>query len=177
MAGLGLAVVGMVALVASTWTVNVSNAYSAGLAFAVMLGKGERGYKISTIVSGAIGIVLAAMGIMDHFTFFLTLLSAMIPALAGSMIDYWLVRKARPENFKPLDGVSIPGIVSFVVGAVVAMITGGTFAGTALAFLDIPFLLGPVNGIVVSMALYVLIYKTMKLPSFEGPIQIKTPQR
>ena len=57
MAGLGLAVVGMVALVASTWTVNVSNAYSAGLAFAVMLGKGERGYKDFTIVSGAIGIV------------------------------------------------------------------------------------------------------------------------
>ena len=110
------------------------------------------------------------MGIMDHFTFFLTLLSAMIPALAGSMIaDYWLVRKARPENFKPLDGVSIPGIVSFVVGAVVAMITGGTFAGTALAFLDIPFLLGPVNGIVVSMVLYVLIYKAMKLPSSTVP--------
>lgn len=178
MAGLGLAVIGMVALVASTWTVNVSNAYSAGLAFAVMLGKGERGYKASTIVSGAIGIALAAMGIMGHFTFFLTLLSAMIPALAGSMIaDYWLIRKARPENFKPLDGVSVLGIVSFIAGAAVAMVTGGTFAGTPLAFLDVPFLLGPVNGIVASMVLYVLIYKAMKLPAFEGPIQFKTPQR
>lgn len=178
MAGLGLAFVGLVALIMSTWSVNVSNAYSAGLAFAVMLGKGERGYKVCTAVAGAIGIVLAALGILDYFTFFLTLLSAMIPALAGSMIaDYWLVRKARPENFKPLDGVSVPGIVSFVVGAVVAMITGGTFAGTPLAFLDIPFLLGPVNGIVVSMVLYVLIYKAMKLPAFEGPIQIKTPQQ
>lgn len=173
MSGLGLAVIGMVALIASTWTVNVSNAYSAGLAFAVMVNKGERGYKISTIISGIVGIVLAAAGIMDYFTFFLTLLSAMIPALSGSMIaDYWFIRKARPENFKPLDGVSVPGVVSFVVGALIAMITGGTFVGTPLAFLDFPFFLGPVNGIVVSMVLYVLIYKAMKLPAFDGKIMV-----
>ena len=173
MSGLGLAVIGMIALIASTWTVNVSNAYSAGLAFAVMVNKGERGYKIYTIISGIVGIVLAAAGIMDYFTFFLTLLSAMIPALSGSMIaDYWFIRKARPENFKPLDGVSVPGVVSFVVGALVAMITGGTFVGTPLAFLDLPFFLGPVNGIVVSMVLYVLIYKAMKLPAFDGKIMV-----
>lgn len=178
MAGLGFALVGLVALIMSTWSVNVSNAYSAGLAFAVMLGKGERGYKACTAVAGCIGIALAAFGILDYFTFFLTLLSAMIPALAGSMIaDYWLIRKARPENFKPLDGVSVPGIVSFAAGAIVAMVTGGTFAGTMLDFLNVPFLLGPVNGIVVSMVLYVALYKAMGLPTFAGSIQVKTPRR
>ena len=40
----------------------------------------------------------------------------------------------------------------------------------ALAFLDHPFFLGPVNGIVVSIVLYVAVYKLMKLPSFDGPI-------
>lgn len=178
MAGLGLAVVGMAALVASTWTVNVSNAYSAGLAFAVMLGRGERGYKASTLVAGAIGILMAAAGIMDHFAFFLTLLSAMIPALAGTMIaDYWIIRKGRPENFKPLDGASLPGMASFVAGALAAMVTGGAFAGTVLAFLDMPLLLGPVNGIVISMVVYVALYKAMRLPSFSGPVQWKTPRR
>ena len=53
----------------------------------------------------------------------------------------------------------------------VAMLTGGTFASVpALAFLDHPFFLGPVNGIVVSIVLYVAVYKLMKLPSFDGPI-------
>lgn len=66
----------------------------------------------------------------------------------------------------------MPGLVSFIVGSIVALITGGTFASVpALAFLDHPFFLGPVNGIVVSInVLYVAVYKLMKLPSFDGPI-------
>lgn len=172
MASLGLSVVGLVALVLSTWSVNVGNAYSAGLSFAVLSGKGERSYKPATAIAGAVGIVLAALGIADYFSLFLTVLSAMIPALAGVMIaDYWFIRKARPENFKPLPGVSVPGLVSFLVGSAVAMVTGGTFADIpALAFLNVPFFLGPINSIVVAMVLYVVIYKAMKLPSFPGAI-------
>lgn len=179
MASLGLSVVGLVALVLSTWSVNVGNAYSGGLAFAVLAGTGERGYKVCTAVAGGIGIVLAAIGIADYFSLFLTVLSAMIPALAGSMIaDYWFVRKARPENFKPLDGISVPGLASFLIGAVVAMITGGTFDGIpGLEFLSVPFFLGPVNAIVVSMVLYVVIYKAMRLPAFPGRIVLSRAKR
>ncbi|WEV45911.1 cytosine permease [Bifidobacterium sp. ESL0690] len=174
MASMGLAGLALIALVMSTWSVNVSNAYSAGLAFAVIADKGDKGYKVSTTISGILGIILAVAGIMDYFQLFLTVLSAMIPALAGAMIaDYWLVRKARPENFKPLDGFSVPGLVSFIGGSIVALITGGTFASVpALSFLDHPFFLGPVNGIVVSILLYVLVYKAMKLPAFPGAIQL-----
>ncbi len=105
---------------------------------------------------------------MDYFTTFLTFLSAMVPALAGTMIaDYFFIRKGRPENFKPLrGGISAPGVVSFAVGAVFAMVTGGTFVGTPLEMFDFPLFIGPVNGIVVSMILYVIIYKAMKLPAF-----------
>lgn len=173
LSAMGLAVVSMVAVVASTWALNVGNAYTSALGFTVMAGKGQDGYKVATLIAGVLGIVLAVAGIMDYFTTFLTFLSAMVPALAGTMIaDYWFIRKARPENFKPLDGVSVPGLVSFVVGAVLAMITGGTFVGTPLEFLDLPFFLGPVNGIVVSMVLYVVIYKAMKLPEFPGKILV-----
>ena len=171
LSSMGLALISMIAIVASTWALNAGNAYTSGLAFTVMAGKGQDGYKVATAIAGVLGIVLADIGIMDYFTTFLTFLSAMVPALAGSMIaDYFFVRKGRAENFKPLDGVSVPGVVSFVVGAVLAMITGGTFAGTPLEFLDFPLFIGPINGIVVSMVLYVVIYKAMKLPSFDGPI-------
>ena len=39
MASFGLPAVGLIALVLSTWTVNASNVYSAGLGFSVMLGR------------------------------------------------------------------------------------------------------------------------------------------
>ena len=165
----------VVAIVASPWAVNVGNAYSAGLAFTAMAGKGEESYKLTTMIAGIVGLVAAAAGIMDYFTTFLTFLSAMVPALAGTMIaDYFFIRKGRPENFKPLEGISAPGVVSFVVGAVFAMVTGGTFVGTPLEMLDFPLFIGPVNGIVVSMILYVIVYKAMKLPAFDGSIVLFT---
>ena len=43
------------------------------------------------------------------------------------------------------------------------MVTGGTFVGTPFEMLDFPLFIGPVNGIVVSMILYVIIYKAMKV--------------
>lgn len=179
MASMGFAGVALVALVMSTWSVNVGNAYSAGLAFAVIADKGDKGYRVSTAIAGVLGIILAAAGIMDYFQMFLTVLSAMIPALAGTMIaDYWFVRKAKPENFKPLDGFSVPGLASFIAGSAVALVTGGTFSSVqALAFLDHPFLLGPVNGIVTSILLYVLVYRLMKLPSFDGGILLSRKER
>ena len=175
LSSMGLALISVVAIVASTWAVNVGNAYSAGLAFTAMAGKGEESYKLTTMIAGIVGLVAAAVGIMDYFTTFLTFLSAMVPALAGTMIaDYFFIRKGRPENFKPLEGISAPGVVSFSVGAVFAMVTGGTFVGTPLEMLDFPLFIGPVNGIVVSMILYVIIYKAMKLPAFDGSIVLFT---
>ena len=48
------------------------------------------------------------------------------------------------------------------MGALVACVTGGTFASfpglvEAVPFLNIPFFVGPVNGIVVSLVLYVIL--------------------
>lgn len=58
------------------------------------------------------------------------------------------------------------GLISFIIGALVACITGGTFANfpalvEAIPFLDIPFFVGPVNGILVSLVLYILLANLM----------------
>ena len=50
------------------------------------------------------------------------------------------------------------------MGAIFACITGGTFVSfpglvEALPFLNRPFFVGPVNGIVVSLVLYVILAK------------------
>ena len=79
----------------------------------------------------------------------------------GVMIaDYWLIDKGEIEKFEIRPGFYAPGIIAFVAGALIACMTGGTFAAIpALAFLDMPFFIGSINGIVVALVLYVILAK------------------
>ena len=79
----------------------------------------------------------------------------------GVMIaDYWLIDKGKIENFQIRQGFYAPGVIAFVVGALIACMTGGTFATIpALSFLDMPFFIGSINGIVVALVLYVILAK------------------
>ena len=166
---IGFPGLGVIALVLSTWTVNAGNVYSAGLGFAVMLGgangrarsTSSRGTLLPTAVSGIVGIALAVGGILDAFQSFLSVLSATGPALAGTFIaDYWLVRRGNPDNVRVQPGVSFPGILSLAVGLLVGCMTGGAFAGAPLlSVLDIPFFVGPVNGMICAVAVYLLAFR------------------
>ena len=159
---LGVPILGLIALVLATWTTNVTNAYSGGLALSNLLGFDESKFKITTGISGAIGTLLAAFGLLNAFQGFLSLMSALIPPLAGVIIAaYWITGRGKKENFSFKKGVSGAGLVSFLIGALVACITGGTFASfpglvEAMPFLNWPFFVGPVNGIIVSLVLYVV---------------------
>lgn len=165
LASLGVPLLGLVALVLATWTTNVTNAYSGGLALSNLLGFDESKFTITTGIAGAIGTLLAAIGLLDAFQGFLSLMSGLIPPLAGVIIaSYWIIGKGQKENFKIKSGFSAVGVISFLVGAVFACITGGTFANfpglvAAIPLLNVPFFVGPVNGIVVSLLLYVSLSK------------------
>lgn len=178
MNSIGLPAVGLISLVLSAWAVNAANVYSAGLGFTVMLGKGEGGSKMPTAISGIAGILLAVGGILGQFETFLTFLSACGPALAGALIaDYWLVRKGRPENVQVIEGVSAAGVTALLCGLLVGLVTGGTFALIpGLEFLDIPFFIGPVNGLVASMLAYVVAYRLQGRERFAGRIAFVTPK-
>ncbi len=164
---LGVPFLGLIALVLATWTTNVTNAYSGGLALSNLLGFDESKFKITTGIAGAIGTVLAAFGLLNAFQGFLSLMSALIPPLAGVIIAaYWIVGRGKKDNFARRGGFYAPGVISFVVGALVACITGGTFANfpalvAAAPWLNTPFFVGPVNGIVVSLLLYVVLEPLM----------------
>ena len=165
LASLGVPFVGLVALVLATWTTNVTNAYSGGLALSNLLGFDESKFKLTTGVAGGIGTLLAAFGLLNAFQGFLSLMSALIPPLAGVLIaSYWIVGGGKKENFAIRSGFSAVGLISFAVGAIFACITGGTFAsfpGLVAAFpcLNWPFFVGPVNGILVSLVFYVTLAK------------------
>ena len=155
----GLPLVGLVALILATWTTNVSNAYSGGLALSVLLGQDEKKSQLTTAVSGLIGTILAAVGILNSIQGFLSLLSAIVPALMGVMIaDYWLIRKGKVDQFEIRKGFYAPGVIAFAAGALVACMTGGTFAAIpVLSFLNTPFFIGSINGIIVALVVYVIL--------------------
>lgn len=152
LAAVGVPALGLVALVLATWTTNVTNAYSGGLAVSNLFNGGEDKFRISCVVAGLIGTVLAAVGLLSKFEFFLNILSALIPPIAGVMIaSYWIVGKGRKENLVQKEGWYLPGIIAFAVGALVAYITGNIAV----------FFIGPVNGIVVSMVVYIILVNVM----------------
>lgn len=149
---LGLPAFGLLALVLATWTTNVTNAYSGGLAVSNLLGLGERSFKVTTGVAGVIGTVLGAVGIMNRFSSFLSILTSFIPPVAGViMAHYWILGKGKKENFAPVEGINMVGVISFALGAAVAFVTAEIFV----------FFIAPINGIVVSMVCYVLLAKAM----------------
>jgi cytosine permease len=152
LASLGLPAIGLIALVLAAWTTNTTNAYSGGLAISSFLGFTEKKFKLTTGIAGAIGTLLAAVGILERFTTFLGIITAFIPPIAGIIIaSYWIIGKGKAENFKPAAGINWAGIISFVIGSVVAYITANI----------IPFFVAPINGIVISIIAYVLLIKVI----------------
>jgi cytosine permease len=154
--GLGLPAFGLLALILATWTTNVTNAYSGGIAVSNVLGLGEDKFKITTGIAGVIGTVLGAAGIIDRFTTFLSIITSFIPPVAGVVIAaYWIVGKGRKENFTVVPGINWAGIIAFVLGAAGAFITANI----------IPFFVAPVNGIIISIVAYVLLIRVIPVKS------------
>lgn len=165
-----LGILGLLALISGTWTTNVTNAYTGGISLSVLLGLNESQSKIATAIAGSVGIIVALIGALGASGFytlfqnFLSLLCALIPPLAGTMIaDYWIVGKGQKEYFHIRKGVYVPGLIAFLLGVLAACITGGTFASylpglvEALPFLNVSFFVGPINGIIVSLVAYAII--------------------
>ncbi|MEE1842519.1 cytosine permease [Streptomyces sp. NPDC007076] len=94
---------GVIVVLMSTAKINDWNLYGSSLGvvnfFQVVFGKRlHRG--AVTIALGIAGTVLSAVGIMTHFTEFLSVLGVAIPPIGGIIVaEYWVVKRMR----KPLD--------------------------------------------------------------------------
>ena len=78
LSAVGVPAFGLIALVLATWTTNVTNAYSGGLAVSNLVGLDETRFKITTGIAGLFGTVLAAVGFISKFEAFLGILTAFI---------------------------------------------------------------------------------------------------
>ncbi|OJG69842.1 cytosine/purines uracil thiamine allantoin permease [Enterococcus phoeniculicola] len=118
---IGSPILGVVALILATWTTNAVNAFSGGLALIHVFDIPKEKEKLAVGISGGIGTILAVVGILNYFVPIMSVLSAMVPAVAGVMIaSYWIVQKGDAARWSPVEGMNWLGIISWLIGAIIA---------------------------------------------------------
>jgi cytosine permease len=113
--GMGFPAVALISLILASWTLNMINAYSGGIALSVLLGLTVKRVKLNTVLMGILGTALGVAGILSLFTDFLGLLSSFVPPITGvligarimDMLKRWRRKKTQPE----IPGKSIGGFI------------------------------------------------------------------
>jgi len=118
-ASLGMPMLALSVLIVATWTTNVMNAYSLGLALNQLLHWPDSRRQWATLIAGVMGSGLAAAGILNNFMGFLMLLTVTIPPIAGVLVsDYWI---ARSYTDRPASAVNWRGVVAWSAGVAVML--------------------------------------------------------
>lgn len=143
---MGFSLIALIILILATWTTNTVNAYSGGLAVTSIFNLKDEKRAIATAVTGLLGTILAIAGILNYFVDWLILLTTAIPPVVGVMIaDYWIINKGRAEQWQPKNGINWIGIISWLVGFIIAF--------------SIKIGISSVNGILASLVVYILLAK------------------
>lgn len=147
--------VGVLVIVVGTIKINDWNLYSSGLGLVTFIDTvfGKRLHRgLTTAVMGIVGSVLAAAGILDQFTEFLTLLGVAFPPIAGIMVaEYFVVRRWRGE----LDTARARGTVpDHAPKWVPATLVIWLLAALVGKYVEVGF--GSINALVVAFVLYVV---------------------
>lgn len=147
---IGIPVIGMLVLIAATWTTNTMNAYSGGIDAVLMLNLPDNRRAAATMVSGALGTLCAVLGMADHFVDFLNILGDLMMPMIGVIIaDYWLTGKGNPERFQEQREWNGIGVFSWLAGyAIIKLVSYG-----------IPY----AQGIAAAIVLYTLLRREKDL--------------
>lgn len=122
MMNLGFPVWGFLILWLATWTSQLVNNYSMGLALANMLNvNSNKGRALLTLAGTIISIVIALAGILDYFMDFLYMTALIYPAIGGVMMaDFFFIRKQQWTDNK---GWNWMATIALVVGTLVGYYT------------------------------------------------------
>jgi cytosine permease len=112
---LGFPFFAMSILILATWTSNVMNIYSSGLAFTNLFNLKEKSRAGVTLIIGLIGVILAALGILSLFINFITILTITITPIAGIIITDYFIVKSLDRTLNKFNWI---GIFSWLCGAV-----------------------------------------------------------
>jgi cytosine permease len=118
-ASLGFPFFAMSILILATWTSNVMNVYSSGLAFTNLFQLPESKRSMVTLIVGLVGVLLAAAGLIDHFMEFINLLTITVTPVAGVVIsDYFLSKSFTEESIR----FNWKGIISWGLGVTIMLL-------------------------------------------------------
>lgn len=122
MVNLGFPVWGFLILWLATWTSQLVNNYSMGLALSSLLNiNSNRGRALLTFAGTIIAIIIALSGILNYFEDFLYMTALIYPAIAGVMMaDFFLLRKMKwVDN----DGWNWMATIALIAGTFVGYLT------------------------------------------------------
>ncbi len=148
MLNMGFPVWGFLILWFATWTSQLINNYSMGLALANMLNVNSgNGRALLTLGGTIIAIIIALAGILDYFTDFLYMTALVYPAIAGVMMsDFFLVRKQQWVENK---GWNWMATIALVVGTFIGYLTQYVY----------PFGLPAIQSLIISGIVYFIAMK------------------
>lgn len=157
MMNLGFPIWGFFILWFATWTSQLVNNYSMGLALSNVLNvNSDRGRSLLTLAGTIIAIGVALAGILDYFMDFLNLTALVYPAIAGIMMaDFFFIRKQKWED---IDGWNWMATIAIIFGTVLGYVTHYV----------IPFGLPAVQSLFASAIAYFVL---MKIKSKVAPDQ------
>lgn len=151
MQNLGFPVWGFIVLWLASWSSQLVNNYSMGIAFANILNlKTNKGRKIITLIGTFISIIIALAGALDKFAQFLSLASLFYPAIAGVMFSDFLVRGHK--KWEDLPGWNIAGTIALLIGMATGYITGYVY----------PIGIAPLQSLIVTMISYYIVMRIKK---------------
>ena len=148
--------VGTLVIVLGTIKINDWNLYSSGLGVVNFMAPSSAGTSTgpsSRSWSASLGSVLAAGGILDHFTDFLIVLGVAFPPIAGIMVaEYFVVKRWRPElDATRADGTLPPRAPTWVPATLVIWVARRRWSGKFVTW-GLP----SINSLVVGFVLYVV---------------------
>jgi cytosine permease len=162
MVGLGFAFWGFITLWLATWTSQLVNNYSMGLALANMLNiNSGKGRAWLTFGGTLIAIVLALAGILDYFESFLISSSLLYTATAGVIFcDYFFIRR---KSFDDNPGWNWIATASAVTGIAFGSLTQYVW----------PMGIPPVQALIVSGLVYLI---ASRVKARYAPCKFCSPQ-
>ena len=150
--------VGTLVIILGTLKINDWNLYSSGLGIVNFVGTvfGKRVNRgMVTLIIGVVGSLLAAGGILDSFTGFLTLLGVAFPPIAGIMVaEYFVVKQWRPELDRSRAAGTLPETAPTWVPATLVIWVLAALIGEFVAW-GLP----SINSLIAAFLLYVVVGK------------------
>jgi cytosine permease len=147
--------VGTLVIILGTLKINDWNLYSSGLGIVNFVGTvfGKRVNRgMVTLIIGVVGSLLAAGGILDSFTGFLTLLGVAFPPIAGIMVaEYFVVKQWRPELDRSRAAGTLPETAPTWVPATLVIWVLAALIGEFVAW-GLP----SINSLIAAFLLYVV---------------------